>query len=87
MKMYPTVPVGYPNGAKDRESTYLHLIDCELEFRADEALLGPERARHAMEYWAADHYRWVYKTVLRDRLAIDAVLKAHGLNEPETSRR
>jgi hypothetical protein len=87
MKRYPSVPVGYPDGANDRESTYLHLIDCDLEFHADEALLGIERARRVMEYWATDHYRWVYKTVLTDRKAIDAILKAHGLNQPDASRR
>ena len=87
IKRYPSVPVGYPDGANDRESTYLHLIDCDLEFHADEALLGIERARRVMEYWATDHYRWVYKTVLADRKAIDAILKAHGLNQPDASRR
>lgn len=85
MKVYPSVPVGYPDGAVDAESTYLHLIDCDLEFRADEALLGPERARRIMTYWANDHYRWVYKTVLTDRRRIDAVLASHGLNTPELS--
>src|ERR1051325_4802947 len=34
-KMYPKVPVGYPEGAQDQESTYLHLIDCYLEMQAD----------------------------------------------------
>src|ERR1700752_4894396 len=26
--LYPDVPVGYPEGANDRESTYLHLLVC-----------------------------------------------------------
>lgn len=86
MKRYPSVPVGYPDGASDRESTYLHLLDCDLEWHADEALLGSERARKVMEYWASDHYRWVYKTVLTDRKIIDAILKARGLNEPNAMR-
>src|SRR5215472_1844855 len=43
-KLYPKVPVGYPNGADDEESTYLDLIDCYLEMQADRQLLGPDRA-------------------------------------------
>jgi hypothetical protein len=39
-KLYPKVPVGYPEGAQDEESTYLHLIDCYLEMKADQQLIG-----------------------------------------------
>lgn len=63
-KMYPNVPVGYPDGAKDEESDYLHLIDCYLEWQVDRQLLGDARALAVMQYCAGDHYKWVYKTVL-----------------------
>jgi len=77
-KLYPSVPVGYPDGAKDEESTYLHLIDCYLEVKADENFLGPERAAALLHFLENDHYRWVYRMVGRDNSAIDAIVeRAH----------
>jgi len=65
--LFPKVPVGFPNGAEDEESTYLHLLVNCLEYRADRELLGELRAKQVMEFWASDHYTWVYRTVL-DRI-------------------
>src|SRR5262249_30147279 len=33
--MFPKVPVGAPEGAVDENSTYLHLVVCYLEYRAN----------------------------------------------------
>jgi hypothetical protein len=82
-KLYPNVPVGYPEGANDTESTYLHLLVCRLEEQADRAVLGEERTAAVMQFWAGDHYRWVYRTVLADGAKIDEILKRHGLAEPD----
>lgn len=79
-KIYPKVPVGYPDGANDEESTYQHLIDCYLEMEADRELLGPSRAAAVMNFWAGDHYRWVYKTVINDEPTIRKVIEARHLN-------
>jgi hypothetical protein len=77
-KLYPKVPVGYPNGAKDEESTYLHLIDCYLELKADQNILGRERAAALLHFLENDHYRWIYQTIERDNSAIGAVVeRAH----------
>lgn len=65
-KLYPKVPVGYPEGARDEGSTYLHLIDCYFEQQVDLKVLGAERTASVMRFWSHDHYRWVYKTVLAD---------------------
>ena len=62
--MFPKVPIKPPEGASDEESTYLHLIVIYLEYRADRELLGELKARQIMEFWATDHYTWIYKTVL-----------------------
>jgi hypothetical protein len=35
-----------------------------LEYRADRELLGELKARQVMDFWAEDHYTWIYKTVL-----------------------
>lgn len=62
--MFPTVPSKPPESAKDEQSTYLHLLVCYLEYRADRELLGELKAKQVMDFWANDHYTWVYKTVL-----------------------
>ncbi len=78
-KIYPKVPVGYPEGGNDEESTYLHLIDCYLEMRADRELMGSQRASAVMNYWAGDHYRWVYRTVMNDESTIAGVVDKEHL--------
>jgi hypothetical protein len=79
-KLYPEVPVGYPDGAQDEESTYLHLIDCYLEMQADRRLMGRQRAADVMKFWSGDHYRWVYKTVVQDEMRIAEVVKREDLD-------
>lgn len=87
MKIYPNVPVGYPEGGVDRTSTYLHLLVCRLEQQADEELLGKARTDKVMQFWATDHYTWVYHTVLQDGSQVDAILQDHGLGHPSRSQR
>ena len=82
-RLYPNVPVGYPEGANDTESTYLHLLVCRLEQEADLAVLGKQRTAEVMQFWAGDHYRWVYRTVLADGQKIDEILKRHNLADPD----
>jgi hypothetical protein len=78
-KLYPKVPVGYPEGANDEESSYLHLIDCYLEMIADRDLMGAERTAKVVTFWSGDHYTWIYKTEMQDEGKIAIVVKAHGL--------
>ena len=81
--LYPKVPVGFPEGGEDRESTYLHLLVCWLEQQADEALVGQQRTERVMQFWSRDHYRWVYETVLKDGAKVGSVVRAHHLDHPE----
>ena len=78
-KIYPKVPVGFPDGAQDEQSTYLHLITCYLEMLADRELIGPERTMEVMNFWSGDHYRWVYRTVIQDESKIASVVTEHHL--------
>jgi lysophospholipase L1-like esterase len=78
-KVYPKVPFGNADGARDEESTYLHLITCYLEMIADRKLMGKERTAAAMNFWAGDHYRWIYKTVMQDESKIGNVVTRHHL--------
>jgi hypothetical protein len=77
--LFPKVPVSFPEGAKDEESTYLHLIVIYLEYRADREMLGELKARQVMEFWATDHYTWIYKTVLERPRDIGNIVFKHKL--------
>lgn len=77
--LFPKVPVSFPEGAKDEESTYLHLIVVYLEYRAVRELLGELKARQVMEFWATDHYTWIYKTVLERPRDIGNIVFKHKL--------
>ena len=77
--MFPKVPAGAPEGARDENSTYLHIVVCYLEYRAMRELLGELKSRQIMEFWATDHYTWVYKTVLERPRDISTILFKHKL--------
>lgn len=62
--IFPTIPVGFPEGSNDERGNYVHLLVIYLEYRADRELLGELKARQVMDFWAKDHYTWIYKTVL-----------------------
>ena len=77
--LFPKVPVVGREGAQNEESTYLHLLVCYLEYRGVESVLGELKARQAMEFWAADHYTWIYRTVLERRREIGDIAFKHKL--------
>lgn len=77
--MFPKVPVGFPEGASDERSSYIHLLVVYLEYRADRELLGELRARQVMDFWATDHYTWIYKTVLERPRDIGNIALKHKL--------
>jgi len=62
--LFPKIPVGHPEGSGDERGNYIHLLVIYLEYRADRELLGELKARQVMNFWATDHYTWLYKTVL-----------------------
>ncbi len=76
---YPHLPVGGRDGAADEESSYLHLIVCYAEYQKMKALVGAERARQAMDFWAMDHYRAIYRLVLEHEAAVGEVVRKDGL--------
>jgi hypothetical protein len=77
--IYPKVPVGDPDGADSEESTYMHLVDCYLEMKADQALMGEQRTGRVMEFWVGDHYRWIYKTVMSNEPEIAKIVQKNHL--------
>lgn len=77
--MFPEVPAGGPEGARDERSTYLHIPVVYLEYRAARELLGELRAMHVMDFWKTDHYRWIYRTVHEQAREIGQIMFKHRL--------
>ena len=63
-ELFPDAPDGSGGGARDVESTYRHLVVCDLELQAMTRLFGEERARETLA--AITHYEWIYERVLSD---------------------
>lgn len=78
-RMYPVIPLGFPQGSGDEQGNYHHVIVTFLEYQAGKTLLGPARARKVMDFWSKDHYTWIYRTMLADEAKIRAVLEKHAL--------
>lgn len=78
-EMFPKVPVGFPEGARDEDSTYIHIAVNYLEYRATRELLGELKAKQVMEFWTTDHYTWIYKTVLERPRDIGNIMFKHKL--------
>jgi hypothetical protein len=77
VRRYPGAPIGLPDGARNYESTYLHLVVNWLEIAATSEFIGRERARAvAQTQWT---YRWIYRTVLNDWDRLGALYEQHGL--------
>jgi hypothetical protein len=76
---FPKVPVGYPKGAKDEESSYLHLIVCYLEQQALREYLSETRVRAVFKFWQNDHYTWVYKQVELHQDILNKIMVKSGL--------
>lgn len=77
-RLYPDVPVGGEEGARNEFSTYLHLILCTLELEGVSSLIGEATYREMK----ADprFYRFIYRTVLRDTDALRDLIRRHGLD-------
>jgi hypothetical protein len=76
-KLYPDPPVGVDEGAHDLAYD-LHLMVCELEREADLRLLGSERSEAVVRFWATDHDKRTYRTVIADHDKIQAVIKTQS---------
>ena len=81
-EFYPDVPIGFPQGARDKESVYLHLIVNLLELDALERVLGTEKARAVIG--RKDYYLWIYDKILWEQTKIRPVLTKHGLELPRS---
>ena len=77
VRRYPEAPIGLPDGARNYESTYLHLVVNWLEIAATSTFIGRPRAFACADVQPT--YRWIYKTVLRDWDMLAELYERHGL--------
>lgn len=78
-EIYPNIPAGRKEGgARNKYSSYLHLIVCYLEYEGMIELAGDKKGEEAIEYWSNHHYTWIYKEVLNNGDKIKPVLRKHG---------
>lgn len=76
---FPGLAIGGQDGARDEESSYLHIIVCDAEWQKMKSLVGLDRARQIMDFWARDHYRAIYRLVLDHEAAVNELLNRHKL--------
>jgi hypothetical protein len=77
VRRYPGAPTSLPDGARNYESTYLHLVVNWLEIAATSELIGRPRACAVAE--ESHTYRWIYRTVLADWDRLAELYERHGI--------
>jgi hypothetical protein len=73
-KAFPSLPVGFPDGAGSLESSYLHLIVNHLEYESLVRVIGKPRADETFVFWEGDHYRTIYRTERLNRPAVRSIV-------------
>ncbi|MEZ5856798.1 MAG: hypothetical protein R3D67_19395 [Hyphomicrobiaceae bacterium] len=77
VRRYPKAPTSLPDGGRNYEQTYLHIVVCWLEIWASAQLIGMQRARAVAD--APWGYRWIYRTVLEDWHPLGDLLTENAL--------
>jgi hypothetical protein len=77
VRRYPEAPTDLPDGARNYESTYLHLVINWLEVAATSEFIGRVRACAVAD--AQRTYRWIYRTVLKDWDLLAELYERHGI--------
>lgn len=75
--LFPVVPSSANGGARDEQSTYRHLLVCDMELQALTTLVGQTAARETLAQMR--HYEWIYDKVLNDP-RIREVTLSHGFD-------
>jgi hypothetical protein len=79
-RLFPDLPVGFPDGGETRRSSYEHLIVILLEHAGLVATTGELAAYEAIAFWSTDHYRALYRLFLDERRRIQGVARRHGFS-------
>lgn len=76
---YPSLPVGYPDGADSLASSQEHLLVIRLELDGVERVLGKTEHDRLLAFWRNDHYKVLYAIVARDKERIGETVRKHRL--------
>lgn len=79
-ELFPVVSSSTDGGPRDEQSTYRHLLVCDMELQALTTLVGRTAARETLAQ--NTHYEWIYDKVLNDRRVREVALR-HGFNVSE----
>ena len=77
VRRYPKAPTRLPDGARNYEQTYVHIVVCWLELNATSEFIGWDRAAALAE--TNFGYRWIYRTVVRDWESLGQLWEKHGI--------
>lgn len=77
VRRYPAAPIRLPDGGRNFEQTYVHLVVNWLELEATAQFIGWERTAALADTQYG--YRWIYKTVIRDREDLRTLFADHGI--------
>jgi hypothetical protein len=77
VRRYPDAPIELPDGARNYDATYTHLVVNWLEIAATSEFIG--RARAFAVATAQRSYRWIYRTVVNDWDALGDLYERHGI--------
>jgi hypothetical protein len=77
VRRYPDAPTSLPDGARNYDQTYAHLVINWLELQVTSEFIGRTRAFALAN--TTYGYRWIYRTVVRDWDALEGLLRDNGL--------
>ena len=77
VRRYPKAPTSLPEGARNYEQTYVHIVVCWLELNATSEFIGWERAAALAQ--TNYGYRWIYRTVVRDWESLGQLFEKHAI--------
>jgi hypothetical protein len=77
VRRYPQAPTRLPEGARNYDQTYAHLVINWLELAAVAEFIGRDRALALAD--TAYGYRWIYRTVVKDWDALGTLFEANGI--------
>jgi hypothetical protein len=77
VRRYPMAPTRLPEGARNYDQTYAHLVVNYLELEATAQFIGRDRATALAD--TNYGYRWIYRTVIKDWEDLGALYRQHGI--------
>jgi hypothetical protein len=84
VRRYPQAPVELPDGARNYDATYSHLVVNWLEVAATSEFIGRERAFNIASTQRS--YRWIYRTVVKDWDTLGELYARHGIVPIQTAQ-